>query len=98
MACASCSVIAAWAVVGNVADTPIANTAAKIARFIANLGFTLVESKDAVPVALHADHGPAVLLRLAVELRRKPADLGVGQPARRAVGVFALRVVVQHQH
>ena len=28
----------------------------------------------------------------------KVAELGVGQPARRAVGIFALRVVVQHQH
>ena len=52
----------------------------------------LVKRKDALPVVLHADDGPAILLRLVVQRLRKGADLGVGKSLRRTVGVFALRV------
>src|SRR5262245_39174945 len=56
------------------------------------------EREDALPVVLHADHIPAVLLRFVIQRLREGADLGHGQPLRRAVGVLPLVVVVQHQH
>src|SRR5262249_59692984 len=59
---------------------------------------SLFEREDALPVVLHADHDPTLLLRLVVERRGEGADLGVGQPARRTVGVLALRIVVEHEH
>src|SRR5262245_19026090 len=57
-----------------------------------------LEREDALPVVLHADHVPAVLLRFVVKRLGEGADLGRGQPLRRAVGVLAFVVVVQHQH
>src|SRR4029434_5780161 len=60
--------------------------------------FALLERKDAFPVVLHADDGPALLLCFVVEGLRESADLGVAQALRRAVGVFAPLIVVQHQH
>ena len=39
-----------------------------------------LEREDALPVVLHADHRPAVLLGLVVERRGEGADLAVGQP------------------
>src|SRR5262245_26071511 len=59
---------------------------------------TSFEREDALPVVLHADHRPVLLLRLLVERGREGADLAVGQALRRPVGVFAGGVVVQHQH
>src|SRR5208337_4578320 len=59
---------------------------------------TLFEREDALPVVLHADDEPAVLLRLVVERLRERADLRVGQPLSRPIGVFAFRVIVQHDH
>jgi len=38
----------------------------------------LVERKDALPVVLHADDRPAVLLRLIVKRLGEGADLGIG--------------------
>jgi hypothetical protein len=58
----------------------------------------LLEREDALPVVLHADHRPAVLLSLVVKRLSEGADLGVRQALRRTVGIFALRVVVQHEH
>jgi hypothetical protein len=52
------------------------------------------EGEDAFPVVLHADHGPAVLLRLVEQLLRKRAYLGVGKAVGWAIGIFALGVVV----
>src|SRR4029077_8307138 len=54
--------------------------------------------KDYLPIVLHADDSPAVLLRLIVKGLRERADLRIGQARGRAVGVFAFRVVVKHQH
>src|SRR5277367_3049608 len=63
------------------------------------LGFErLIERKYALPVILHADYGPAVLLRLFVKCGREGADLAVGQALRWPVSVFTHRVIVQHQH
>src|SRR6516225_5825774 len=58
----------------------------------------LIKGKDALPIVLHADDGPAVLLRLVVERLSKGADLRIGKSLRRTVGVFALRVVVEQEH
>src|SRR5438128_252869 len=57
-----------------------------------------IECEDALPVVLHADDGPAFLLRFVIERLREDADLGVRQPLGRTVGVLALRVVVEYQH
>src|SRR5262245_17104134 len=51
--------------------------------------------KDALPIALHADDHPGPLLRLVVERLSEGADRRSRQPLRRAVGVFAHRIVVQ---
>src|SRR5262245_1530424 len=51
--------------------------------------------EDALPVGLHADDQPALLLRLVVKCLGEGADPGVRQSLRRAVGVFAYRIVVQ---
>jgi hypothetical protein len=53
------------------------------------------ERKDPLPVVLHADHCPAVLLRFIVKCLGERADLAGGKSLCRAVGVFAFRVVVQ---
>ena len=53
--------------------------------------------KTCLPIVLHADDGPAVLLRLLVKRRREGTQFDVRQSARRAVGVFARRIIVQHQ-
>src|SRR5262249_56171979 len=59
---------------------------------------SLLKRKNALPVILHADHRPAVLLRLVVKRLREGADLAVGQALGRAIGVFARGVVLQEQH
>src|SRR5262249_4584322 len=64
----------------------------------ANRRHRVFEREDTLPVVLHANDSPAVLLRLVVERLRKGADLRIRKSLRRTVGVFALRVVVQHQH
>src|SRR3984885_6692439 len=51
-----------------------------------------------LPVVLHADHYPGVLCCFGQELRRECADVSVGKICRGAVGVFALRVVVENEH
>src|SRR4029078_13271029 len=56
------------------------------------------EPEDALPVLLHADHGPAVLLRFVVERLGKCADLGVRQPRGWAVSIFTRRIVVEDKH
>ncbi len=42
---------------------------------------------DFLPVALHADHGPAALLRLVIKRLGEGADLEVWQPLRRPIGI-----------
>src|SRR6185436_6306722 len=56
------------------------------------------ESEDALPVLLHADDGPALLLGLVVEGLGERADLAGGETGSRSVRVLARRIVVQHQH
>src|ERR1041385_4018838 len=58
----------------------------------------LVEPKNALPVVLHADHGPVFLLRLLIEGLAEPADFRVRQTAGRTVSVLAFGVVMQHEH
>src|SRR5215472_4742132 len=58
----------------------------------------LFERKNALPIVLHADHGPATLFPLIVECLGKGADLRIRKPLRRAISVFALRIVVQNEH
>src|SRR5262245_14314611 len=57
-----------------------------------------VECKYALPVVLHANHGPGLLLRLVVKRLGKCPDLGVWQSLCWAIGIFAFRIVVHHQH
>lgn len=58
----------------------------------------IVKSENALPITLHADDDSALFSRLVVQRLGEGADFGVGQAERRAIGVFALCVVVQHQH
>ena len=56
-----------------------------------------LEREDLLPIVLHADDGPAGSLRLLVKRRREGPELGRGHAQCRAVGVFACRVIVQHE-
>src|SRR6516225_12024812 len=68
-------------------------------RFVPKADITaLFERKDALPIVLHADHRPAALFPLIVECLGKGADLRIGKPLRRAISVFALRIVMQDEH
>ena len=53
--------------------------------------------EDGLPVVLHADDGPAVFLRMFFQRGREGTEFDVRQSARRAVGKFARRIVVQHE-
>ena len=53
--------------------------------------------EDGLPIVLHADHGPAVLLRVLFQRGREVTVFDVRQSARGTVGKFARRVVVQHE-
>src|SRR5205814_1478779 len=61
-------------------------------------GWLFLEGEDLLPVVLHADRCPALLLRLVIKSLWESADLRVRQTLRRAIGIFALCVVVKHQH
>src|ERR1043166_897198 len=52
-----------------------------------------LEREDPLPIVLHADHDPALLLRLGHQRVREGADLRL-----RSVGVLARGVVVVHEH
>ena len=52
-------------------------------RGTGRFGASLLEREDPLPVVLHADDDPALLLRLVVERLREGADLGVGQALAR---------------
>src|SRR5262249_16663231 len=56
-----------------------------------------LKCENALPVVLHTDYCPAVLLRLVVERLREGAYFRFWKPQGWTVGVFACRVVVQHQ-
>jgi hypothetical protein len=62
------------------------------------LSSALFEREDTLPIVFRADYDPAILLRLVIQRLRESTDLGVGKSLRRTVGVFALRIVVQHEH
>src|SRR6184192_3930915 len=70
----------------------------KIALTGAWSGWLLLECECPLPVILHADHSPALLLRLAVQEVGESAHLSVGQPLRRSVGILAHCIIVQHNH
>src|ERR1700761_2628719 len=57
-----------------------------------------VKAENTLPVVFHAGASPAVILSLVVQRPRKTADLRIRKPQRRAVCIFTLRIVVQHQH
>jgi hypothetical protein len=59
---------------------------------------TLFERENTLPVILHADHNPAVLLCLIIQCLCEGADLRVGKSLCRTISVFTLGIVVQHQH
>src|SRR5262245_16351777 len=54
-----------------------------------------LEGKDALPVVLHADGHPSLLLRLVVQRLGEGANLGIRQPLRGAVLVLPFPVIVQ---
>ena len=58
----------------------------------------LIKRENALPVVLHADYGPAILLRFVMERLSEYSDLRVWKSLGWPVRIFALRVVVQHQH
>src|SRR5205085_9892705 len=58
----------------------------------------LFEWENPLPVVLHTDHRPAAFVCFVIERRAESAELGIGQACCRAIGIFAYRVVVQHQH
>ena len=57
----------------------------------------LLEREDLLPIVLHADHRPAVLLRMLIKRWREGTQFDVRQSAGRTVGVFTRRIIVQHQ-
>src|SRR5580698_10083185 len=54
--------------------------------------------KDGLPVVLHTDHDPSVLVGFGHESVRKSTNVGIRKTAAGAVGVLALRVVVVDEH
>src|SRR5580658_9202309 len=58
----------------------------------------LVERKNTLPIVLHADHDPTVLVRFSHQSLGKSADVSIRKTAARAIGVLARCVVVMHQH
>src|SRR5262249_14382073 len=58
----------------------------------------LLESEDPLPVVFHADDGPVFLFGLVIERLSESADLAGRQSLRRAVGIFAICVIVHDQH
>src|SRR5262249_35210151 len=57
-----------------------------------------LKGEDAVPIVLHANHYPTLVLRLVMERLGERTDLGVWQSLCRAVGVLALGIIMQHEH
>ena len=57
----------------------------------------VLKGKNHLPILLHADDCPAVLLRLVVERLRERADFRVGKPFSGTVRVLPLCVIVQHE-
>src|SRR5262249_11769760 len=49
-----------------------------------------LKGEDAVPVILHADHCPALVLCFIIEPLGEGADLGVRQALSRSIGVLRL--------
>src|SRR6476469_620737 len=56
-----------------------------------------LKRKNHLPIVLHADDSPAVLLRLVVEGLGESADLRIGKPFSGPVGVLTLGIIVQHE-
>src|SRR5262249_60975742 len=57
----------------------------------------LCRREDRLPVLLYVGDRPALAFGFVHQGLRKGSDFGVGQPVRRAVGVFALWVGVQDE-
>ena len=57
-----------------------------------------LEGKDYFPILFHADDRPAVLRRLVIERLRERPDFRLRQSLSRAIRIFSLCVVVQHEH
>src|SRR5215470_8170444 len=57
-----------------------------------------LECKNLLPIILHADDSPTVLLRLVVKCLRERADFGGRQPFSRTVRILARGIVVQNDH
>ncbi len=59
---------------------------------------SLLECKNLLPIVLHANDCPAVLLRLVIQRLRERADFGVVQSLSGTVRILSLCIVVQHEH
>ncbi len=57
---------------------------------------SFVESKNALPVFLHADDGPAFRPSLIIQRLGEGTDFAVRQTGGGTVGVLALRIIVQN--
>src|ERR1700709_219861 len=68
------------------------------ARTIANGAASFGRWEYALPVVFHANDCPAASLGLVHKGLRECTDLGIRQPSRRPVSIFAIRVVVMDEH
>src|SRR5215831_9423720 len=57
-----------------------------------------LECKNLLPIILHADDCPAILFGFVIKCLRERADLGIGQPLSRAIGILTRGIVVQDDH
>ena len=57
-----------------------------------------LEPEDALPVVLHADNDPAILLGLVEQLLSKRTYLRVGEALGWPIRIFAHRIVVEDEH
>src|SRR6478752_6913688 len=56
-----------------------------------------LKRKNHLPIVLHADDSPAVLLRLIIEGLSESADFRIGKPFSGPVSVFPFGVIVQDE-
>src|SRR5436190_20581434 len=74
--------------------TEISNLFSLLSPFPLVEFLSLLEYKNLLPIVLHADDNPAVLLRLVIERLRERADFRVGQSLCWAIRILSLRVVM----
>src|SRR5271166_3764877 len=58
----------------------------------------VLKGENTLPVVLHADDDPAILLCLIVERLGEGPDPRVRQTFGGTVGILSLRIIMEHQH